>query len=30
MALPTVIIPGYLAGAAPYRPLADQLRQQGR
>ncbi|WP_008314380.1 esterase/lipase family protein [Leptolyngbya sp. PCC 6406] len=29
MPLPTVIIPGYLAGAAPYRPLETYLQQQG-
>lgn len=29
MALPTVIIPGYLAGAAPYEPMVADLRQQG-
>ncbi|MDB9526193.1 lipase [Oscillatoria sp. CS-180] len=29
MPLPTVIIPGYLAGAAPYRSLAADLNQRG-
>lgn len=29
MTLPTVIIPGYLAGAAPYRPLEAELQQRG-
>lgn len=29
MALPTVIIPGYLAGAAPYQDLVMNLRQRG-
>ena len=29
MALPTVIIPGYLAGALPYRPLEQDLNQRG-
>jgi triacylglycerol esterase/lipase EstA (alpha/beta hydrolase family) len=29
MALPTVIIPGYLAGAAPYATLEADLRQRG-
>ena len=29
MPLPTVIIPGYLAGAAPYRPLEAELNQRG-
>lgn len=29
MALPTVIIPGYLAGAAPYRGLETYLQEQG-
>ncbi|MEM6835978.1 MAG: lipase [Cyanobacteria bacterium P01_C01_bin.120] len=29
MTLPTIIIPGYFAGAAPYRPLAANLNQRG-
>ncbi|NEQ99595.1 MAG: lipase [Cyanothece sp. SIO2G6] len=29
MALPTVILPGYLAGALPYRPLEAKLNQIG-
>lgn len=29
MALPTVIIPGYLAGAAPYRSMEQELTQRG-
>lgn len=29
MPLPTVIIPGYLAGAAPYQPLVAELKQRG-
>ncbi|MGD1907551.1 MAG: esterase/lipase family protein [Leptolyngbyaceae cyanobacterium] len=29
MALPTVIIPGYLAGAAPYAPMVGHLKQHG-
>jgi len=29
MTLPTVIIPGYFAGAAPYRPLVADLNQRG-
>jgi pimeloyl-ACP methyl ester carboxylesterase len=29
MALPTVIIPGYLAGAAPYEPMVAHLQHQG-
>ncbi|MEB3231594.1 MAG: lipase [Leptolyngbyaceae bacterium] len=29
MALPTVILPGYLAGATPYRPLEKTLNEMG-
>jgi pimeloyl-ACP methyl ester carboxylesterase len=29
MALPTVILPGYLAGAEPYREMEDSLRELG-
>ncbi len=29
MALPTVILPGYLAGAAPYRPMEQHLQALG-
>ncbi|MEM1310077.1 MAG: lipase, partial [Cyanobacteria bacterium P01_H01_bin.153] len=29
MTLPTVILPGYFAGAAPYRPLEADLNQRG-